>query len=74
MKNLFNSIELILPSILMIFGILAVILAKNEKNYKKLTESGGNEFALKTTKTMKTWGYLLMVASGLWLIATLLLE
>ena len=71
---MFDLIELILPILLMIFGILAVLLSKSNLNYKKLVKSWGNEFAEKTTKAMNAGGYLLLVASGIWLAATLLLK
>jgi isoprenylcysteine carboxyl methyltransferase (ICMT) family protein YpbQ len=65
---------IVLPVLLMIFGLLTILLSKSKSNYQKLAKNGGEEFARKTNKKMKVGGLLLFIFAALSFISMLLID
>ncbi len=61
-------LNFIFPSLFAAFGIYFLILSKSKKNYKKLVDNNGEEFANKVNKYGKIGSYLLLACSLLWII------
>jgi hypothetical protein len=59
--------DLILPPILILFAVLFIVFSKSTKNYQKLADKYGEDFANKVNRHLKVCGYLLLVCSGIWL-------
>ncbi len=55
----------IFPIMFIIFGIFSLSLSKSKKNYQKLVEDNGENFANKINKILKICGYLLLIISVL---------
>jgi len=53
---------------------MALLFSRSKKNYEKLVENHGEEFAKKVNKTLKICGYGLLACAGFWLIIILLQE
>jgi hypothetical protein len=49
-------------------GVVSILLSKSKKNYEKLAEDNGLEFAEKTTRRLKKHGYGLLLLSILYFI------
>jgi isoprenylcysteine carboxyl methyltransferase (ICMT) family protein YpbQ len=60
-------IDYIFPLIIIFFALFSFILSKSEKNYKKLVENNGKEFANKINNYLKIGGYLLFLCSIIWI-------
>ena len=50
-----------------LFAAFFLFLSKNRKNYQKLVESNGKEFADWINKGLKVCGYFLLICSMVWL-------
>jgi isoprenylcysteine carboxyl methyltransferase (ICMT) family protein YpbQ len=66
MSNIFFPISFIL------FATFFLFLSKSKKNYQKIVESNGEEFAVRVNKGLKVCGYLLLICSIVWLLSDLL--
>ena len=57
----------IFPIMFIIFATFSLSLSKSKKNYQKLVENNGEDFAKKVNKFLKIGGYLLLMCSALWI-------
>jgi len=53
----------VFPFMFAFFAIFFLILSKSTKNYQKLVENNGQEFADKVNKGLKIGGFLLLACS-----------
>ena len=60
-------LDLILPPILIFFAVIFIVFSKSTKNYQKLADKYGEDFAIKVNRHLKVCGCLLLVCSGIWL-------
>ena len=60
-------LSLILPICFILFAVLFIVFSKSRKNYQKLVNNYGEDFANKVNKHLKVCGYLLLICSGIWL-------
>ena len=60
-------VDYIFPVMFLFFATFSVILSKSKKNYQKLAESNGEDFANRVNKYLKFGGYLLLICSVIWL-------
>ena len=67
-------VDYILPIMFVLFAAFSLSLSKSQKNYKKLVESNGEDFAKQVNKYLKLGGYLLLACSGIWLGFNLLVK
>jgi hypothetical protein len=65
-------LDLILPPILIFFAVIFIVFSKSTKNYQKLADKYGEDFADKVKRHLRVCGYLLLLCSGLWLVIHLL--
>ena len=66
-KEFYIKMDYIFPGMFIIFAIFSLILSKSKKNYQKLVENNGEEFANRINKVLKFGGYLLFICSVVWL-------
>jgi isoprenylcysteine carboxyl methyltransferase (ICMT) family protein YpbQ len=59
--------DYIFPLMFTVFAIFSLALSKSKKNYQKLVEDNGQDFANKVNKYLKLGGYLLLICSAIWL-------
>jgi isoprenylcysteine carboxyl methyltransferase (ICMT) family protein YpbQ len=65
-------LNIFFPVSFIIFATFFLFLSKSKKNYQKLVESNGEEFAVRVNKVLKVCGYLLLSCSIVWLLSDLL--
>lgn len=65
-------LNFIFPSFFAFFAIFFLILSKSKKNYQKLVENNGQEFANKVKRGLKNGGYFLLVCSFLYFVINIL--
>jgi hypothetical protein len=52
-------------------GIICLFLAKSKKYYKNIENKYGEVAANKVTNSLRIWGYFLLIAAGILIIALL---
>jgi uncharacterized membrane protein YkvI len=60
-------LDYIFPIMFLFSAIFFVTLSKSKKNYQKLVESNGEDFANWVNKYLKFGGYFLLICSVIWL-------
>ena len=57
----------VFPIMFIFFAIFSLTLSKSKKNYQKLAENNGKDFANRVNKYLKLGGILLLICSAIWL-------
>jgi len=65
-------LNILFPISFILFATFFLLLSKSKKNYQKLVESSGEEFAGRVNKGLKVCGYLLLICSIVWLLLNFL--
>ena len=60
-------LDLVFPALFAVFSIFFILLSKSKKNYQKLAENNGEEFANKVNRGLRIGGYSLLICSLLYL-------
>lgn len=56
-------LDFIFPALFAVFAVFFLILSKSKKNYQKLVENNGEDFANKVNKGLKIGAYILLICS-----------
>ena len=60
-------VDYIFPIMFIFFAIFSLTLSKSKKNYQKLVEDNGEDFADRVNKYLMLGGYFLLICSAIWL-------
>lgn len=61
-------IDFMTPVTGLFFGTAFILLSKSSKNYQKIIDNHGEQFAKTANKYMKICGYLSIICSALWIL------